>query len=69
MKRLASATKALALKTFNASEQIGAPQWGSEALLIHIRFGPPEGPSRSQPTTTPRCKTSKGGSRQAAPTS
>ena len=41
MQGLASVTKALALKTFNASEQVGATQWDSEALFIHTGFGPP----------------------------
>ena len=40
MKGLASVTKALALKTFRASEQVGATQWDSAALHIHTRFGP-----------------------------
>ena len=56
MKGLASVTKALALKTFNASEQVGATQWDSEALFIHTRFGPLDlvhawTPAHSEPET------------------
>ena len=56
MKGLASVTKALALKTFRAAEQIGATQWDSEALFIHTRFGPLDlvtawTPAHSEPPT------------------
>lgn len=40
LKGLASITKALALKVFRCHTQIGATQWGSNALHIHTRFGP-----------------------------
>lgn len=56
MKGLASMTKALSLKVFRASEQIGATQWDSEALFIHTRFGPLDlvtawTPAHSEPPT------------------
>jgi len=56
MKGLASVTKALALKCFQADEQIGATQWDSEALFIHTRFGPLDlvtawTPAHSEPST------------------
>jgi hypothetical protein len=56
MKGRASVTKALALQTFRAAEQIGATQWDSEALFIHTRFGPLDlvtawTPAHSEPET------------------
>ncbi|WP_428265356.1 hypothetical protein [Haliangium sp.] len=40
MKGLASITKALGLKVFRCRTQLGATQWSSQALHIHVRFGP-----------------------------
>ena len=56
LKGLASVTKALALKCFGCTEQIGATQWDSEALFIHTRFGPLDlvtawTPAHSEPGT------------------
>jgi hypothetical protein len=56
LKGLASVTKALALKCFGCTVQIGATQWDSEALHIHTRFGPLDvmtawTPAHSEPWT------------------
>lgn len=40
LKGLGTVTKALALKAFRAEVQVGATQWDSDALFIHVRFGP-----------------------------
>ena len=41
-KGLGTVTKALGLKTYGCTTQVGATQWDSEALFIHTRFGPLE---------------------------
>ena len=40
LRGLGSLTKAIGLKVFRASAQVGATQWNSFALKVHVRLGP-----------------------------
>ncbi|HHH28212.1 MAG TPA: hypothetical protein ENK57_07685 [Polyangiaceae bacterium] len=39
LRRLASRTKAFALRCLRCEQQIGATQWDSDALFVHAKFG------------------------------
>lgn len=56
LRRLASISKAVALKVFRCERQVGAVQWDSPALFVHSRFGPLElltawTPAHAEPAT------------------
>jgi hypothetical protein len=56
LRGLGGLTKALALKVFGASAQIGVTQWSSPALHVHARLGPLElltawTPAHSEPAS------------------
>jgi hypothetical protein len=62
LRGLGSVTKAVALRAFRTSRQLGATQWDSRAINVHIKLGPLDlltawTPAHSTPATLTYCAT------------